>query len=119
MVEAAPGARAPHAWVTHAGQRRSTIDLFEGRLTLLAGPRGHGWHDAVVNLPDVPVQVLVLGQDLIDADGEVERRYHLGQADAVLVRPDGHVAWRLAAGDLRGLHEAIATTLGGRSAATV
>ena len=40
VVEATPGARAPHAWVSHAGERRSTIDLFEGRLTLLAGPGG-------------------------------------------------------------------------------
>ncbi len=119
MVEATPGARAPHAWVTHAGERRSTIDLFEGRLTLLAGPGGHGWHDALVDLPDVPVQVLVVGQDLVDTDGEVERRYHLGEADAVLVRPDGHVAWRLAAGDLRGLEQALTTTLGGRPAVTV
>ena len=119
VVEAAPGARAPHAWVTHAGERRSTIDLFEGRLTLLAGPRGQGWHDAVENLPDVAVQVLVVGHDLVDTDGEVERRYRLGQADAVLVRPDGHVAWRLAARDLPGLERALTTTLGGRPAVHV
>ena len=119
VIDASPGARAPHAWVTHAGDRRSTIDLFEGRLTLLAGPGGHGWHDAVVDVSDVPVQVLVVGQDLVDTDGEVERRYRLGESDAVLVRPDGHVAWRLPAGDVRGLREAIATTLGDRSAVTV
>jgi 2-polyprenyl-6-methoxyphenol hydroxylase-like FAD-dependent oxidoreductase len=119
VVGATPGARAPHAWVTHASERRSTIDLFEGRLTLLAGPRGHGWYDAVANLSDVAVQVLVLDQDLVDIDGDVERRYHLGQADAVLVRPDGHVTWRLTTGDLPGLEQALTTTLGGRPAVTV
>ena len=48
-----------------------------------------------MSLPDVPVQVLVVGQDLLDPSGDLVRRYRLGDADAVLVRPDGHVAWRL------------------------
>ena len=119
VVEATPGARAPHAWVTHAGQRRSTIDLFEGRLTLLAGPRGHGWHDAVANLPDVPVQVLVARAGL--------RRHRWRGRAALSPRPGRRGArpprrprrLALPAGGLPGLHEAIATTLGGRSAATV
>jgi putative polyketide hydroxylase len=119
VVVATPGARAPHAWVSRAGEQRSTIDLFEGRLTLLTGPAGHVWLEAVSTLPDTPVQVLVVGQDVIDTTGDLERFYRLGDADAVLVRPDGHVAWRVAADDTRGLHEALATTLSGQPAATV
>ena len=99
VVVAAPGARAPHAWVWYGGERRSTIDLFEGRLTLLTGPRGEAWRDAAKSVPDVPVQVLVVGQDVLDPSGDLEQRYRLGDDDAVLVRPDGHVAWRLPAGD--------------------
>jgi len=117
VTVAAPGARAPHAWVTHAGAQRSTIDLFEGRLTVLAGRGGgHAWLEAVNTVPDTPVQVLVVGQDVIDTTGDLERRYRLGDGDAVLVRPDGHVAWRVAADDARGLSEAIATTLSGQPA---
>jgi putative polyketide hydroxylase len=119
VVVATPGARAPHAWVSYAGERRSTIDLFEGRLTLLTGPRGDDWRNAVAAEPDLPVQVLVVGRDVVDLTGELETRYRLGDDDAVLVRPDGHVAWRLAAGDTRALDAAVATTLGRQPAATV
>ncbi len=117
VVVAAPGARAPHAWVSHAGQRRSTLDLFDGRLTLLAGPGGTTWDEALAT-SDVPVQVLVAGTDVRDTTGDLERRYRLGDG-AVLVRPDGHVAWRLAAGDVRGLADALTTTLGRQPAATL
>ena len=66
------------------------------------------------------MQVLVVGQDLVDTDGEVERRYRLGEADAVLVRPDGHVAWRLASRrPAAASSKPSTTTLGGRSAVTV
>ncbi len=37
------GYRAPHLWITENGQRRSTLDLFEGSYTLLTGPDGAGW----------------------------------------------------------------------------
>ena len=119
VVVAAPGARAPHAWVWHDGERRSTIELFEGRLTLLAGPRGEAWRDAARSVPDIPVQVLVVGQDVLDPSGDLEDRYRLGDDDAVLVRPDGHVSWLLPAGDASALHEAVATTLGRQPAVTV
>ena len=32
-----PGARAPHAWVDRESKRLSTIDLFDGHLTLIIG----------------------------------------------------------------------------------
>ena len=37
---ARPGERAPHVWIRVGGRRRSTLDLFEGRLTVLTGPDG-------------------------------------------------------------------------------
>jgi hypothetical protein len=41
----------------------------------------------------VPVQVLGAGRELVcDAD-LLARRYGLAHGGAVLVRPDGHVAW--------------------------
>jgi 2-polyprenyl-6-methoxyphenol hydroxylase-like FAD-dependent oxidoreductase len=119
VVVAAPGARAPHAWVSYSGERRSTVDLFEGRLTLLAGPHGEAWRDVVATLPDLPVEVLVAGRDVLDPTGDLERRYRLGDGGAVLVRPDGHLAWRLAADDAHVLDEAISSTLGHQPVATV
>jgi hypothetical protein len=42
----------------------------------------------------VPVVVLRVGRDLPDPRGVIRRAYRLGAETAVLVRPDGVVAWR-------------------------
>ena len=76
------GRRAPHAWVTVDGRRRSTLDLFDGRLTLLTGSDAAAWRAAADRITGPPLTVV-----------------DVGQAGAVLVRPDGHVAWRAAAAD--------------------
>ncbi|HET6939814.1 MAG TPA: FAD-dependent monooxygenase, partial [Nocardioides sp.] len=91
LPAAVPGARAPHAWVTHGRRRVSTIDLYDGRLTLIASD--DGWQEAAASV-GVPVRLLTVGTDLLDEDGELTSRYRLDGA-AVLVRPDGHVAARL------------------------
>lgn len=93
---ALPGARLPHAWVTHHGRRVSTLDLVApGRFALLIGPHGQGWHDAVGALP---IDVHVLGRDVVDADGAWTALLDLDDDGALLVRPDQHVAWRARAG---------------------
>jgi hypothetical protein len=78
-----PGGRAPHAWLADG---RSTLDLF-----------GHGFvmlnfgtadlTDLVVNAERrrVPLDVARI------SDGEIAALY---ERALVLVRPDGHVAWR-------------------------
>jgi hypothetical protein len=93
---ARPGERAPHAWFRADGRRRSTLDLFEGRMTVLAGPEGR-WVSAGLGsheVDGVPVAVLRVGRDLPDPRGAIRRAYRLGAESAVLVRPDGVVAWR-------------------------
>jgi 2-polyprenyl-6-methoxyphenol hydroxylase-like FAD-dependent oxidoreductase len=92
---AAPGRRAPHAWLDVTGRRLSTLDLFDGRLTLLTGPEGAGWCAAARRLAvdDLPLAVLRLGPDLPDPDSSLALRYGVGARGAVLVRPDGFVAW--------------------------
>jgi hypothetical protein len=93
---AVPGARAPHAWLDLAGRRISTLDLFDGRLTLLAGPAGREWRAAADRLAAhrAPLTALRFGPDLPDPHGSLARRYAVGEAGAVLIRPDGYVAWR-------------------------
>jgi hypothetical protein len=71
----------------------SAPDLFEGRLTLLTGAQGSAWARVAERLP-VPVQALVAGTDLADPRGALRAAYRLGGTSAVLVRPDGVVAWR-------------------------
>jgi 2-polyprenyl-6-methoxyphenol hydroxylase-like FAD-dependent oxidoreductase len=87
---ARPGERAPHAWVQWRGRRASVLDLFEDRMTLLAGTR---WRH-VPTPRGVPVDVLVAGQDLPGPHGTLRAAYRLEPDSAVLVRPDGIVAWR-------------------------
>jgi hypothetical protein len=99
------GERAPHAWIERSETRSgtagplSTLDLFEGRLTLLTGRCGHGWAVAAAEVvTDVPggtsLDVVIVGRDIRDLGGSLQRRYRLGDAGAVLVRPDGYVAAR-------------------------
>ncbi|MGH2952314.1 MAG: hypothetical protein ACRDKX_09745 [Solirubrobacterales bacterium] len=77
--DAVPGRRAPHVWLPDG---RSTLDLFGTWFTLLTGPQ----HRDCKALPD-PVHRHRI-------DGLVTEVYGIGDRGAVLVRPDGHVAWR-------------------------
>ena len=90
-----PGQRAPHAWVSTGGRRHSLLDLFDGRLTLIVGPDADAWRTAATASP-VPLQVLGTGRELVCDTGLLARRYGLAHGGAVLVRPDGHVAWTCA-----------------------
>jgi 2-polyprenyl-6-methoxyphenol hydroxylase-like FAD-dependent oxidoreductase len=82
---ARPGARAPHAWLEPG---RSTIDLFGERFVLLRfgadAPDTAAFRTAFDRL-GVPLDIT-----LVD-DPAVAARY---ERKLVLVRPDGHVAWR-------------------------
>jgi putative polyketide hydroxylase len=88
------GQRSPHAWVEVSGERRSTIDLFDGHFTLLTGADGAEWRAVAAEASTVgPLSVLSLGVELSDPSGELAARYALGDRGCVLVRPDGIVAW--------------------------
>ena len=54
---------------------------------MVGDPRG-------LTVDGVPVAVLRVGRDLPDPRGVIRRAYRLGAESAVLVRPDGVVAWR-------------------------
>ena len=89
------GQRAPHAWVTVQDRRISTLDLFADRLTLLTGPDGERWRAEAAELADegVPIVSYSVGREFADPDGAFAAAYGLGSGGAVLVRPDGYVAW--------------------------
>jgi len=80
-----PGARAPHGWVAEG---KSTLDLFGRGFSLLAfaGAAGEGAGlAAAAAARGVPFEIVSIGDP--DLAALYERRL-------VLVRPDGHVAWR-------------------------
>ena len=97
----APGAHAPHVWLTEPdGMRRSTIDLLHSEFVLLTGPdRAPAWRDAVESVATargitVDLQVIGPEQDLSGEPDDWAARYGIVSGGAVLVRPDGHVAFR-------------------------
>jgi 2-polyprenyl-6-methoxyphenol hydroxylase-like FAD-dependent oxidoreductase len=104
-----PGSRAPHLPVERAGASVSTLDLFGTAFVLLAGPDGGAWHDAArraADALDVPMDAYVVGGgELRDPSGAFAAAYGISPAGAVLVRPDGFVAWR--AHDATGASEAV------------
>jgi 2,4-dichlorophenol 6-monooxygenase len=92
-----PGAKIPHAWIIdRRGKRVSTLDVTQkGLFTLVTGLAGTDWADAVVAL-DLPYLRLVVigGPDAQDLYCDWQRVREVEEAGALLVRPDGFVAWR-------------------------
>jgi 2-polyprenyl-6-methoxyphenol hydroxylase-like FAD-dependent oxidoreductase len=98
---ATPGARLPHAWLAGPSGRLSTLDLVAPQLTLLTGPQGQAWLAAAERWAadtTLPIAAHVVGADLDSLDGAFCERFGLGADGAILVRPDGHIAWRREAG---------------------
>jgi putative polyketide hydroxylase len=105
VPSATPGARAPHVWLGHPDARLSTLDLFASAFTLLAGPGGGPWCTVAADVErelGVPIDRYRIGAPGLRDLGAFTRAYGLGEDGAVLVRPDGHVAWRSATGPASG-----------------
>jgi len=85
VPESRPGARAPHVFLRDG---RSTLDLFGTGFVLLRLAAGADAEPIAAALRErgVPVTVVDLSEE-----ADVVAAY---AADVVLVRPDGHVAWR-------------------------
>ncbi|KIZ46784.1 MULTISPECIES: FAD-dependent monooxygenase [Rhodopseudomonas] len=91
-----PGCRAPHVWIEENGERRSTIDLFGRGFVLLAAAGGAAWRSAARQHGLPPIDIRVLGDDIVDVDQSWMTTYGVGEGGAVLVRPDGYIGWRAA-----------------------
>jgi 2,4-dichlorophenol 6-monooxygenase len=106
-----PGAKLPHAWLVGPdGTRISTLDVVgKGQMTLLTGRAGQAWKHAAQKL-DLPfLRTVVVGEPgTIDPYGYWQRLREVHEAGAILVRPDGYVAWRHSApvwDDAEALHQ--------------
>ncbi|WP_182357682.1 FAD-dependent oxidoreductase [Tomitella gaofuii] len=98
-----PGAKIPHAWlVGDDGTRVSTLDLVgKGAFTVVTGLSGGAWEAAAEAASEklgLPVRTLRIGASgMRDAYGAWARLREVDEDGVLLVRPDGHVAWRVAA----------------------
>jgi 2-polyprenyl-6-methoxyphenol hydroxylase-like FAD-dependent oxidoreductase len=122
-----PGSRAPQLVVAHRGSQVSTIDLFGGHWVLVSGPNGHRWSDLLRRNPATRL-VAMAGHGLLP-DGELDDvsnrwsfAYGVDADGAVLIRPDGFIAWRraTAAGDVQGdFDQALESVLKPRPSQTI
>jgi 2-polyprenyl-6-methoxyphenol hydroxylase-like FAD-dependent oxidoreductase len=87
-----PGTRAPHVWLERAGgPPTSTLDLFGRHFVLLLGPDAVAWAEGAREL--VKRSRLKLHVHTLAG---IHDAYGISTSGAVLVRPDGFVAWRSA-----------------------
>ncbi|MFI8434621.1 FAD-dependent oxidoreductase [Streptomyces sp. NPDC079020] len=97
-----PGSRAPHLWVHRSGERVSTLDLYERSFVLLSDAGDTRWRRAaerVAGRLSVRLDAFGIGtapgSALETEEGADWAGAHGITAEgAVLVRPDGFVAWR-------------------------
>jgi putative polyketide hydroxylase len=81
VLDGRPGTRVPHAWITRDGARLSTLDLVARDFVLLTA--GDAWTTAAA--------AANVALHRVDS---VAGPLGLGDGGALLVRPDGFVAWR-------------------------
>ena len=86
-----PGTRAPHVWLARDGLKISTLDLFGRNFVVLAGPAVTRWRDCAG--PGREFHLIGVG-GITDPDNTFLAAYGITPEGAVLVRPDGFVAWR-------------------------
>jgi 2,4-dichlorophenol 6-monooxygenase len=92
-----PGAKLPHVWLVNgSGQRISTLDMVgKGRFTLITGLAGHAWATAVEVMGFPFLSCVVVGRPPhMDMYRDWARVSEIDEGGALLVRPDGYVAWR-------------------------
>lgn len=87
------GARAPHCWLLKDNEQNSTLDLYDRQFVLVCHPEALFWQEAYHQFP---CKIVTIGEsgDALDINHDFLEKYQISKQGAVLVRPDGHIAWR-------------------------
>ncbi|BDV40859.1 FAD-dependent oxidoreductase [Methylocystis bryophila] len=106
-----PGFRIPHALMNVQGKQLSLHDLSAGGFVLIAGKNAAHWMKAAARfavLTGFPLKSYRIDADLQSTE-DLHRTLRLDDDAALLIRPDGFVAWR---GDgLQGADDRLASAL--------
>ena len=94
-----PGTRGPHVRLS-GGHCASTLDLVSSPSPVLLCAPGSPWPSAAQRVSErlgvtLPTHTIGWGGQFTDPDGDFLSAYGISAAGAVLVRPDGVVAWRV------------------------
>lgn len=87
------GARAPHCWLLKNKEQKSTLDLYTNQFVLVCHTEAHYWQ---AQYHRFPCKIITIGEkgDYIDQEHDFLEKYEISKSGAVLVRPDGHIAWQ-------------------------
>lgn len=87
------GARAPHCWLSDENGQKSTLDLYLNEFVLVCHPEADFWQKEYQSFP---CKVVTIGEngEYADKNQDFLKKYEISKKGAVLVRPDGHIAWR-------------------------
>jgi 2-polyprenyl-6-methoxyphenol hydroxylase-like FAD-dependent oxidoreductase len=117
LLSGEPGTRMPHFWLVSDGMRQSSLDLVGNGYLLLTGPEGGDYRDAAAEVAHemgVPLGSFMVSRgETPDGEGW-QAACGIGPDGALLVRPDGFIAWRSRNGvpyAARRLREVLASTL--------
>ena len=118
--DARPGYRVPHCWLGDGEATVSTHDVLGTHFTVFHGGASSAWEQAgsaIAAESGVPVAVRSLAHA---TRSDALELFGISPSGAVLVRPDGHVAWRqpsATANTTAELREAMYVAVGARSRA--
>lgn len=96
-----PGAKIPHVWLVDGdGTKMSTLDVTgRGSFSLVTGLSGQAWAAAAEKLSLPYLRTVRIGAPgTADPYCSWARIREIDEAGALLVRPDGYIAWRQPAG---------------------
>ncbi|WP_341285174.1 FAD-dependent oxidoreductase [Priestia megaterium] len=99
-----PGTRAPHMWLKYQDKCISTLDLIGENFVLFTGEGNSLWRTAARHVSShlgVPINVYGIGsqEECVECEDSWEELYDVTSQGAVLIRPDGFVAWRTKEGE--------------------
>jgi 2-polyprenyl-6-methoxyphenol hydroxylase-like FAD-dependent oxidoreductase len=99
LLRAKPGTRFPHVRVLFQQQEISTLDLLRRSFVLFTGMGNNQWIAAAADTGGqlkIPIPVYSLGNagNLIYTERSISDILEINNSGAVLVRPDGFVAWK-------------------------
>lgn len=94
-----PGSHAAHLVLEREGKQCSVFDLFGRHFVLLTGKDGEAWCEAAKQVAErlgLALHTYRIGHksDYRDVEGCFTEAYGVTTSGAVLVRPDGFIAWR-------------------------
>ena len=106
-----PGTRAAHLVLEMGGRLVSTLDLIGEGFVLLVANKADAFEAAGRELAErLPLRVYRIGREFIELDRRFGENFGVGEQGAVLLRPDGFIAWR-STGAAPDAHEALTQAL--------